>query len=242
MSNESPSDMEQFWQEFVLDRRKNANRDREDNDGEACSIIKAARKQYDHMTYVEISVLVPVCAGCRYSESKLMEETTPTPHVFGQSWEEDYAALGVPRKKIAAARETLESGSWVGPNCFVCGSSMPLEDGGEPFYVRNILLSEFLGLDRARGRKPTAWMKRIVLGAYEAKCAACQKELSEHDTTFDHIVPVGENGETELDNLQPMCKDCNQKKKNLPVKTVEHPPLTFALLPPSEWDEFQTDN
>lgn len=77
-------------------------------------------------------------------------------------------------------------------------------------------------------------MQEIVLNAYEEKCSGCGIILTNDQITFDHIIPVSEGSQTEMDNLQPMCKRCNQEKKNLQVNQVEHPSLCFPLLPFSE--------
>jgi len=41
------------------------------------------------------------------------------------------------------------------------------------------------------------------------KCAFCRKEKP---LTKDHIIPLSENGTDYIDNIQPLCRNCNSKK------------------------------
>ena len=57
------------------------------------------------------------------------------------------------------------------------------------------------------------------------KCVCCGKVLQiiddksvEDYLTIDHIIPVSLGGQNEIDNLQSMCKQCNEKKSCYVVK------------------------
>lgn len=43
-------------------------------------------------------------------------------------------------------------------------------------------------------------------------CQICFKTEPEVTITIDHILPVAKGGTNNLDNLQPLCMDCNRKK------------------------------
>lgn len=48
---------------------------------------------------------------------------------------------------------------------------------------------------------------------FDNKCAFCRKKVK---LTKDHIIPLSENGTDYIDNIQPLCKNCNSKKwKNI---------------------------
>jgi len=44
---------------------------------------------------------------------------------------------------------------------------------------------------------------------FNNKCAFCREEKK---LTKDHIIPLSENGTDYIDNIQPLCRNCNSKK------------------------------
>ena len=44
---------------------------------------------------------------------------------------------------------------------------------------------------------------------YRNKCAFCREEKI---LTKDHIIPLSENGTDFIENIQPLCRNCNSKK------------------------------
>lgn len=60
-------------------------------------------------------------------------------------------------------------------------------------------------------RNVTNAMKKIVGAKYEWKCAGCKSILDE-GYQVDHIIPLFKNGSNEIDNLQPLCGTCHNKK------------------------------
>ena len=47
---------------------------------------------------------------------------------------------------------------------------------------------------------------------YGSCCLDCGKRESEVVLTVDHVIPVVEGGSNSIDNLQPLCLDCNCRK------------------------------
>jgi len=147
------------------------------------------------MVCVEIDVYVPLCVGCKHTECRYFETTLPPPSVFSETWHGNYLEMGIPRKKVLEASRSLRNGEWRGPECYQCGSVIELDvQGGEGFYLKKVSLSEIYNLNRGNGRKPPAWMEKIVLDAYEGKCSACGLVLNHEQATIDHIIPVSEGG------------------------------------------------
>jgi predicted HNH restriction endonuclease len=60
-------------------------------------------------------------------------------------------------------------------------------------------------------RSVTGAMKKIVGAKYEWKCAGC-KSLLDEGYQVDHIIPLFKNGTNDIDNLQPLCGTCHNKK------------------------------
>lgn len=84
------------------------------------------------------------------------------------------------------------------------------------------------------------------------QCQYCEIRLPPHELTFDHVIPVCQNGKTSWENVVTCCKECNTKKgsKSLkearmkllkaPKKPRWSPELCLRLLDndPIEWWNF----
>lgn len=44
---------------------------------------------------------------------------------------------------------------------------------------------------------------------FDNKCAFCRRKKK---LTKDHVIPLSENGTDYIDNIQPLCRNCNSKK------------------------------
>ena len=66
-------------------------------------------------------------------------------------------------------------------------------------------------------RNPSDRLKVQVLMRDGNRCRLCGIECNDglHNIHFDHIIPWSKGGETELDNLQVLCSDCNLAKGNI---------------------------
>ena len=66
-----------------------------------------------------------------------------------------------------------------------------------------------------RHLKLRAFSKKIKREVYEQQqgiCEICQKKFSMEEMEADHITPWSDNGKTEKDNCQMLCKECNRRK------------------------------
>lgn len=61
-----------------------------------------------------------------------------------------------------------------------------------------------------------------VLNVYDHRCLACGAD----ETTIDHVIPVSKGGTNTIDNVQPLCRDCNTRKG---VKTIDYRPAMAIL-------------
>lgn len=59
-----------------------------------------------------------------------------------------------------------------------------------------------------------------LLDRYEGACPRCNIEVGRHKLTRDHIIPVGQNGTDNINNIQALCKVCNSAKG---TKTIKYP-------------------
>ena len=62
-------------------------------------------------------------------------------------------------------------------------------------------------------RKIYSGMQRKEI--YDKAEGFCGRKITPHTMTLDHIIPFADGGSNELDNLQAVCKQCNQLKANI---------------------------
>ena len=64
------------------------------------------------------------------------------------------------------------------------------------------------------------------------RCAACR--ATDVKLTVDHIVPVSKGGRNSIDNIQPLCLNCNKRKFTKHIDYRPHPDIRqFINVPPS---------
>ena len=64
---------------------------------------------------------------------------------------------------------------------------------------------------RKRGRHTKLeWLRMISF--FQKRCVSCGKKCR---ITKDHIIPINKGGSDSIDNIQPLCKKCNKKKREL---------------------------
>ncbi|SRR5712691_1218631 len=110
---------------------------REWHEEDISTTLRELRGDANPMTYIDISVVVPFCDPCCWTD-----EHKPFPLVWGPDWLEGYKMLGLlTRSQIAAVARALRNGSWL-PTCWQCGSSIDLH-GEEGFHIRRVSFSGF---------------------------------------------------------------------------------------------------
>jgi 5-methylcytosine-specific restriction endonuclease McrA len=57
---------------------------------------------------------------------------------------------------------------------------------------------------------------------YNYTCPNCGRKEPEIKLTIDHIVPISQGGKNTIDNIQPLCKECNSKKL---TKIIKYAPV-----------------
>lgn len=69
-----------------------------------------------------------------------------------------------------------------------------------------------------RGHTEKEW--RALVEKYNRRCLCCQQVGTRHNPiTRDHVLPISKGGPDTIDNLQPLCKSCNSRKKD---KTIDY--------------------
>ena len=78
-----------------------------------------------------------------------------------------------------------------------------LSKDNDPFAAKLLSLRTFSERD-----------KQSVYSKQGGKCALCGRSFSYEDMAGDHIKPWSKGGQTIIENLQMLCKECNSKKSN----------------------------
>ncbi len=66
--------------------------------------------------------------------------------------------------------------------------------------------------NKARDLRKTQWWEQK---RSKGRCYYCNRETLPRKLTMDHIVPIIRGGKSTKNNIAPVCKECNNKKKNL---------------------------
>lgn len=201
-------------------------------DPQVLEIIQDLRSAFDHQTHVNIWINVPVCESCRKTACQKLRTDIRLKKVSFQNWEDEYISLGIAQDKIVEANGAIEAGTWHGPFCQGCCLQFRLRDQPGYFYLECVTPSELYNVPIIEGKRPPKWMREVMFAENSDGCAACPKSFSSEDLTFDHIVARDHGGQTSFENLQILCRKCNQIKANSAVKRKEVK-LSYLLLPAS---------
>lgn len=94
-----------------------------------------------------------------------------------------------------------------------CGVPIFSEERSAPSYVAYSRKHAFV-----RGHTDKQW--RELCAKYSRRCLCCGRPGTRHNPiTRDHIVPIRWGGLDTIDNIQPLCKNCNSRKKD---KTIDY--------------------
>ena len=73
-------------------------------------------------------------------------------------------------------------------------------------------------------KRVSAHRRKLVMERDEYQCVFC---WAEDDLTLDHIIPISRGGTNALDNLQVLCRRCNQWKGSRLLESASKPEHTF---------------
>ena len=161
--------------------------------------------------------LIPVSAETRLKMSLARKGRPRPPEVCAK-----ISASNKTSQKVAEQRKRLIAAITGRPRPDLSGSkSIFWVDGRslEPGYWR-AMHSIKSQRRRAQGRiDRKEWI--AILARFNNQCPACGRSEPEIVLTIDHITPLVCDGTNNSDNLQPLCRSCNSRKK---TQTIRYEP------------------
>lgn len=64
------------------------------------------------------------------------------------------------------------------------------------------------------------WLE--LCAKYDFKCCNCKSEVIGTTPTKDHIIPTFLGGSDAIENLQPLCRECNTSKGRKTINYINH--------------------
>lgn len=64
-------------------------------------------------------------------------------------------------------------------------------------------------------RKISPGLRKEVFMRDGYRCVECGATKDESRLEVDHIIPISKGGTNDIDNLQTLCRECNQNKSNI---------------------------
>ena len=198
---------------------------------EGLSVAAKYRREFGgHKVNLTIEVMQPICIDCKNGMPWIFKDV---PDISADNWGVDLILLGFHPDVISDLEEEIKAGidpTIQGPFCYECKRPLPYwEDESSACYCIEIPFNAYIGYHPEKIAKAVGkGLKKAVLEAYGKSCFGCGKALKRSEITIDHIVPRSKGGTADRFNLQPLCKTCNQERKNqLPIekKIVLHFPL-----------------
>ena len=181
--------------------------------------VSLRREFGDHATYLDLSILVPVCCDCWLYELR----RDGIPQVSADNWQLDLVLLGFDLSVIQKLEEDIAEGIEAerGPSCHYCSRWLPYWEDEDGCYTMKVRFSEYFSFPSNEGPSVSKAVRREVKKMYGGKCFACGLALTDSDLSIDHIVASSKGGNADLINLQLMCARCNNAKADSGIETQE---------------------
>ena len=194
--------------------------------------VQQRRLNCTFMEVMDLWLRAPYCMECSLSDSfgsDLSSDINP------DTWEEDIAWV-VGRPTLERTKRELISNPDFAFLCKKCGREIrPWNDDGA--YVVSYHLEEHYGIPfETAGRKsPSKKINKRILKLYDNNCFSCGS--NGRSLHIDHIIPQSNGGDAAFRNLQPLCKECGNRKGNrLPEEIKVFSDIYFGPYPSDAYE------
>lgn len=91
--------------------------------------------------------------------------------------------------------------------------------GGISTYERKLFLNARRRAKRKQAEGSHTWGEwELLKKQYGYICPDCHRKESEIKLSEDHIIPLSKGGSDYIENIQPLCRSCNSRKKAKVIK------------------------
>ncbi len=172
------------------------------------TLVRHRRNLCSHTDALRIEFPTILCEGCFSAKVDGVFWSYRGPDVLPESWESDLA--GILDDDLAHSIIQDEDA----PRCQQCRCNLH----GMALYIETTELSERLGVsDETSAIEPSRKLRAEVLRFYGKRCCACG---SDRALEIDHIVPKSRGGLAAFQNLQPLCRQCNNAKADREPQSI----------------------
>ena len=171
------------------------------------------------MQTLNLWLVVPSCYSCALSQSC---DGVVRPYVQPGNWESDI--------RYHAGKAVLQRTKWELRNdpdfaysCWACGEEVRPWTGDQ-MSVSHVHLEEHFKIEvETPGRwQPPQAVKKLVRRLYGNKCFGCNApQTRTRQLHIDHIIPQSKGGTSAFRNLQPLCTECGNIKKDQMPDEIE---------------------
>lgn len=196
--------------------------------------VKQRRKHCTFQQVMDLGLLVPCCEECVQSEPLGRGTSPDIGQPGGDLWEEDVEYL-LGLEFLEEVRACLADDADYAFECKTCGRHLrPWK--GDQVWILFHHLEEHYGIPVETPGKATVpeRFRKLVKKLYDYKCFRCGTTKG---VDIDHIIPTSKGGTAAFRNLQPLCRPCNQLKRDSePEEVIVRKPLYFNGSPSDSYE------
>jgi len=196
----------------------------------------------DPLASVSPRVLKPSCAHCLEQMGFLPEEGEERGLDDGETIilypQESNGCVRIyePRELRVHIYETAGKAFRYNTNCSRCGMELEIS-AAEFIYAYPQSYHLYFDLPDTGPVKPPDWIKRRLLDWYGNRCFMCKTDINRESMSADHIVAKSNNGSLDFSNLQPLCRRCDNERKQS-AKGPDYIVYLDFLLRPAPSDSY----
>jgi 5-methylcytosine-specific restriction endonuclease McrA len=178
------------------------------------AFVRCRRLLCNHTDALTIEVPTIFCESCFAAKVDGFLVTYRMPDVLPESWEADLVDALDENSAQAIAQDSDS------PRCQSCHRNLH----GKTLYAEIATLAERLGISdetlvtEPSRKNPSRQLWSELLWLYGRRCFGCGSD--EYRLEVDHIEPQSHEGKADFDNLQPLCRKCNNDKRDQLPRSV----------------------
>lgn len=191
--------------------------------------IKERRRHCTFCQLMNLWLQVPYCSSCALSDPYVQECPAD---IYGKNWQTDVLlTVKLGRDTLRRIKKEIRENTEFALICKGCGNELrPWRE--DKVWVVNHHLEEHYGipLETPDRKNPSKKLCKKIIELYDHACFGCGE--TNKKLRIDHICPQSKGGDAAFRNLQPLCEDCgNLKRDDMPDEVDVYLDLYFGPYP-----------